>query len=64
MSRKPLAEAELSMLAAVAKLDLSDDRRTALRPALDDMLAQFDALDEVDVGETPPAHSFDPRWRG
>lgn len=64
MTRKPLDAAELATLAAFAKLDLSPERRAALGPALDGMLASFDALDEVDLGETPPTNSFDARWRG
>lgn len=64
MPRKPLEDAELVMLAGLVKLDISPERRAALGPALDGVLAQFDVLDEVDVGETPPTNSFDPRWRG
>lgn len=64
MTRKPLDDAALSALAEFVKLDLSPERRAALGPALDGMIAQFDALDDVDVGETPPTNSFDARWRG
>ncbi len=64
MPRNPLSEAELDTLARFVKLELTPERKAALGPALDGVLTQFDVLDEVDLGETPPTNSFDPRWRG
>jgi len=64
MTRKPLDDAALSVLADFVKLDLSPERRAVLGPALTGFMAQFDALDDVDVGETPPTNSYDARWRG
>jgi Asp-tRNA(Asn)/Glu-tRNA(Gln) amidotransferase C subunit len=63
MPRDPLPETELDMLARFVKLELTPERKAALGPALDGVLMQFDALDDVDPGETPPTNSFDPRWR-
>ena len=53
----------MGALAKVARIDLSPDRHAADAPALDGILQLFDALDAVDLGETPPTNSFDARWR-
>ena len=63
MARTPLDEATLRALEGHADLPLGEDRRAALAPALEGILAQFDRLFDVDAGETPPAHSFDARWK-
>ncbi len=63
MSRKPLDNGDLVTLAKFVKLDLSPERLPVLGPTLDAFMGQFDVLDEVDVGETPPTNSFDARWR-
>lgn len=62
MSRSPLDDATLATLGEFAELDLSAERRSVLGPALDGLLQQLDVLHDIDVGETPPLHSFDPRW--
>lgn len=61
---KPIGPDEISALSRVARLDLSDERKNAVAPALDGVLQLCDALDSIDVGETPPTNAFDPRWRG
>ncbi len=58
-----LSDDELTALAKAARLDLSTERQAAIAPALNAILQLFDALDSVDLGETPPTNSFDPRWR-
>jgi Asp-tRNA(Asn)/Glu-tRNA(Gln) amidotransferase C subunit len=58
-----LDPADLAALSKAARLDLAPERRAAVGPALDGVLQLFDALDSVDLGETPPTNSFDPRWR-
>lgn len=63
MTRSELDPDAVAMLAQVAQLDLPPERREILAPALGAILAQFDALYEVEIGETPPTNSFDPRWR-
>lgn len=60
---RPIEAADLSVLAKAARLDLEADRPTVVAPALQGALQLFDALDEVDLGETPPTNSFDARWR-
>lgn len=59
----PLTGAELEALAKVARLDLGPDRHAITGPAFDGILQLFDALDAVEVGETPPTNAFDARWR-
>ncbi len=60
---RPSTSAELSALAKTARLDLAPERHAITGPALDGILELFDALDAVDLGETPPTNSFDARWR-
>lgn len=54
---------ELLVLSRAARLELTSDRREVVAPALYGILGLLDALDAVDLGETPPTNSFDPRWR-
>jgi Asp-tRNA(Asn)/Glu-tRNA(Gln) amidotransferase C subunit len=63
MTRKLLENGDLATLAKFVKLDLSPERLAVLGPTLDTFIGQFDVLDEVDIGETPPTNSFDARWR-
>lgn len=60
---RPIEAAELSVLAKAARLELKTDRHDIVAPALEGVLQLFDALDRVDLGETPPTNSFDARWR-
>lgn len=64
MERGELDEAAIGILAAASGLDLPQERRGSVAAALNGMLASFGRLDEVELEETPPASSFDPRWRG
>lgn len=63
MTRKPLENGELLTFIKFVKLDLAHERLAVLGSTLDAFMGQFDVLDEVDVGETPPTNSFDARWR-
>lgn len=63
MTRPELDPDTIGTLAQVAQLDLPPERREILAPALGAVLAQFDVLFEVELGETSPTNSFDPRWR-
>lgn len=54
---------DLKALSKAARFDLAPRRAGAVAPALDGVLQLFDALDSVDLGETPPTNSFDARWR-
>ena len=60
---EPVSEADLDALRKTARLTLTEDRKAIVAPAFDGILQLFDALDAVDLGETPPTNSFDPRWR-
>lgn len=60
---KEVKSGDIPVLAKAARLDLAPDRLDIVAPALDSVLHLFDALDSVDLGETPPTNSFDPRWR-
>ncbi len=60
---QPTTVADMDALTKAARLELAPDRAEVVAPALDGVLALFDALDAVDLGETPPTNSFDPRWR-
>ena len=59
----PMSQEELQALSKTARLDLSPARAEVVAPAFDGILQLFDALDSVDLGETPPTNSFDARWR-
>ncbi len=60
---RSIEAADLSVLAKAARLELKTDRHGVVAPALEGVLQLFDALDKVDLGETPPTNSFDARWR-
>ncbi|MGY1670620.1 hypothetical protein [Geodermatophilus sp. SYSU D00710] len=60
--RSPLGDEVLDQLLAHARLDLTDERRAAAGPAVTMVLGLYDSLDEVAVGEMPPAAAFDARW--
>lgn len=54
---------ELATLAKAARLPLDPGRREAVAGAVSMVLGQLEALDAVDLGETPPTNAFDARWR-
>lgn len=60
---RTIAEADMAALTKAARLDLAPERVPVIAGALDGVLQLFDALDSVDLGETPPTNSFDARWR-
>ncbi|WP_106349347.1 hypothetical protein [Antricoccus suffuscus] len=57
ISGQPLEEA-----AKMARLDLSDARKEAVAPALDMVHGLVDLLDGIELGDVPPASSFNARW--
>ena len=61
-SRRPFPEQDLPRAAAAARIELSPERASLLAPALAGIYRLIDRLDEVPLGETPPAASFDARW--
>ncbi len=62
MSRPVIDDATLITLTEQAGLELPTERREPLLSMFNGVLAMFDALDAVDIGETPTVHAFDPRW--
>ncbi|MPY95641.1 MAG: hypothetical protein GEV08_22060 [Acidimicrobiia bacterium] len=54
--------ASLAELLRHAELELDEERRAALLPALEQVEAAIAAVRAVDVGELPPATAFDARW--
>ena len=60
---KQIKPSDLAALCTAARLELTPERQAVVAPALDGILNLLDALDAVDLGETPPTNSFDPRWR-
>jgi Asp-tRNA(Asn)/Glu-tRNA(Gln) amidotransferase C subunit len=61
--RSPVTAAQLDVLLAAARLELPDERHEGLAQSLDAVTQLLGALDAVEVGETPPAATFDARWR-
>ncbi|WP_137123323.1 hypothetical protein [Segeticoccus rhizosphaerae] len=45
-----------------ARLELEPDRRANLGALMEAVYGLIDAMDVVDLAETPPATAFDPRW--
>lgn len=60
--RSPLGDAALDEILAFARLDLPAERKTAVGPAVAMVTALLDSLDDLEIGETPPASAFDARW--
>jgi Asp-tRNA(Asn)/Glu-tRNA(Gln) amidotransferase C subunit len=61
-ARSPLGDAAFDQVLAFARLDLSAERKAVAGPAVEMVSGLFDSLDEIEVGETPPATAFDARW--
>lgn len=62
-ANRSIEAADLSVLAKAARLELKTERHGIVGPALEGALQLFDALDRIDLGETPPTNAFDARWR-
>jgi Asp-tRNA(Asn)/Glu-tRNA(Gln) amidotransferase C subunit len=52
----------LETAALMARLEIPEDRAESVRTSLTSVYALVDRLDELDLGETPPATAFDARW--
>ncbi|NEK86128.1 hypothetical protein GCU60_10205 [Blastococcus saxobsidens] len=52
----------IALAAAGARLGLPEDRQEMLGAFLGEMYGLIDRLDDVPLGETPPATAFDARW--
>jgi Asp-tRNA(Asn)/Glu-tRNA(Gln) amidotransferase C subunit len=49
-------------VAGVARLAVPADRTDDVRESVEKVYGLIDKLDELDLGETPPATAFDARW--
>lgn len=59
-----LDDAALKTLGELVELEMSQEHRAALKPVFNYLVApRLRALDDVELGDTPLAHSFDARWR-
>ena len=45
-----------------ARLELDAERSALVGPTVEAIYALLDRLDDVPLGETPPATAFDARW--
>lgn len=61
--RTPITAPQLELLLAAARLELPEGRREGLRQSIEAVHQLFGALDAIEVDETPPAATFDARWR-
>lgn len=52
----------LDTAALTARLEIPEDRAEAVRTSMESIYTLIDRLDELDLGETPPATAFDARW--
>lgn len=52
----------LASAARTARLDVAPERLETVGRTLTEMYALIDRLDDVPLGDTPPATAFDPRW--
>ena len=60
-SRELVGEA-LDLAVRQARLDLGPERLAQVAPMINGLYATLSALDDVPLGETPPATAFDARW--
>jgi len=58
----PVTPATIEELCQVARLPLAPERREALVPVIEMLLAGVDALDALDLTDVEPAIVFDARW--
>lgn len=63
-SRVPTDPKLIEAAARLAALTLSPERIAQLVPAMTGFYTLLDALDQGDLGETPPAMAFRAKWEG
>lgn len=61
-SRPPITVELTRVLAEHARLPLADERVAGATELLQGVQSLIDQLDEVELGDTPLAATFDPRW--
>ncbi|SFK69693.1 hypothetical protein [Geodermatophilus ruber] len=52
----------LTHAARTARLEIASERAEFVGPTAEAIYALIDRLDDVPLGETPPATAFDARW--
>ncbi|WP_347352905.1 hypothetical protein [Intrasporangium sp.] len=60
--RPPVTPELVRTLAAQARLPLDEERVALVVPVLQLVTSLVDQLDGLDLGDVPPATSFDARW--
>ena len=60
--RKHLSAKQLQRLASSLRLNLDGHRALNIRPLIRQIHDNFDALAQVDLGDTAPATTFSARW--
>ncbi|QQS01640.1 MAG: hypothetical protein IPK37_04210 [Austwickia sp.] len=61
-SRPPLDGDSFPTLVTNARLDLATERHDPVSGLLQMVNGVLDSLDQVELGETPPATAYDARW--
>jgi Asp-tRNA(Asn)/Glu-tRNA(Gln) amidotransferase C subunit len=62
LKRTPVDPATVITLARAARLQLSQARAEELAPTMDVVFGLLERLDEVALGETPPAFAYQAKW--
>lgn len=63
MSQRPsISGKPLDEVAKLARLEMTDERKAAAGPAVDMVNGLVDLLDDIELGDVPPASSFNARW--
>lgn len=52
----------LETASLTARLEIPENRAESVRTSLASVYELIDRLDDLDLGETPPATAFDARW--
>ena len=52
----------LDEVTKLARLELTDERKAAVGPAIDMINGLVDQLDAITLGDVPPATGYDARW--
>ena len=61
-TRPPLGDDAFDQLLAYARLDLTTERKAGAAGGFAAVLALFDSLEYIELGETPPSTAFDASW--
>ena len=62
MERKPVTKEDIAVLAKVTRLNLPKERRQLQADTMNGIFQMLDALDDGNLGETPPAFAFRAAW--